>query len=72
MEENNTLKYGIIKRYGNCIGEIKADNIIYYFDKNDVNNKEVLKVGDRVVFRSKTVEKFPQAYYIKKYNEEIR
>ena len=61
-------KVGKVRNYDNYIGEIVTDKNIYYFNKNDVNNGEVVNNNDYVMFKSKTEDIFPQGYYIKKLN----
>ena len=66
MQYSNNVKVGKIKEYDGNLGEIATVNNLYYFTKNDLEQDSKLEVNDLVLFKSKTEEVFPQAYYVKK------
>jgi len=72
MNNNHSIKYGKIREYNGYGGEIITtfDNnelITYYFTREDlVDTTEELKKDDFVMFKGKTEDVFPQAYYIRK------
>ena len=65
-EEKSALKYGKVHNYDGYLGEIITEDTIYYFDKTDVLNNELLENEDWVRFNGKSEDEFPQAYYITK------
>ena len=73
MQYKSRLPYKIGKviNFNQLTGEIVTDKNIYYFDKNDINNDEQICNQDLVMFKSKTEDTFPQAYYIKKMNLKV-
>lgn len=66
MQYSDKVKVGKIKEYDGNLGEIATVNNLYYFTKNDLEQDSKLEVNDLVLFKSKTEEVFPQAYYVKK------
>lgn len=59
-------KIGKVINFNNYKGEIITNKNVYYFDRNDINEGEVINNFDYVMFKSKTEDTFPQAYYVKK------
>lgn len=68
MQYRSRLPYkvGKVRNFNQYTGEIITDKNIYYFNKNDINDGEVINNYDYVMFKSKCEDIFPQAYYIKK------
>ncbi len=66
MQYSDKVKVGKIKEYDGNLGEIVTVDNLYYFTKNDLEQDTNLEVNDLVLFKSKTEEDFPQAYYVKK------
>lgn len=66
MQYDLQYKVGKVKKFDGYIGNIVSDDNLYYFTKNDINDDEIINVGDIVKFNSKSSEGFPQAYYINK------
>ena len=59
-------KTGVVKNYDGYLGEIETEEILYYFTKNDILENEIIKNDDIVIFKGKTEDVFPQAYFIRK------
>ena len=65
-EEQTAFKYGKVHNFNGLTGEIVSEEHIYYFDKDDILNNELLKNDDLVRFNGKNEDVFPQAYFITK------
>ena len=65
--QNNT-RIGKVTKYDGNLGEIITEDNIYYFTKNDI--LENINTNDIVIFKGKSEDIFPQAYYIKMYKKQ--
>ena len=68
MRFKGELKLGKVREYDGHLGEIQTINATYYFTKDDVHKDDKLLPNDLVMFKGKTEDEFPQAYYVKKIN----
>lgn len=66
MQSNGEIKVGKVKKYDGHLGEIVTQDSKYYFTTNDICGNSNLLPNDLVLFKSKTEEDFPQAYFVKK------
>ncbi len=66
MKDN--IMVGKVTKYDGSLGEIITEDNIYYFTKNDI--LENININDIVIFKGKSEDIFPQAYYIKMYKKQ--
>ena len=66
MKDN--IMVGKVTKYDGSLGEIITENNIYYFTKSDI--LENININDIVIFKGKSEDIFPQAYYIKMYKKQ--